>query len=70
MPLAMVLLAPADLLIWVVSVASLAFLALLGAIGAYVGGAAVWRATLRVSFWGALAMALTAGIGAVVGTAV
>jgi len=46
------------------------FLAMLGGIGAYAGGAVVWRATLRVTFWGALAMALTAGIGALVGTAV
>ncbi len=70
MPLAMVLVSPADLLPWTVSIASLLFLALLGAIGAYAGGATVWRATLRVTFWGALAMALTAGIGALVGTAV
>ncbi len=70
MPLSMVLLSPADLLPWTVSIASLLFLALLGAIGAYVGGAPIWRATLRVTFWGALAMALTAGIGALVGTAV
>ncbi|WP_343892215.1 VIT1/CCC1 transporter family protein, partial [Sphingomonas oligophenolica] len=45
-------------------------LALLGGIGARAGGAPVWKATLRVTFWGALAMALTAGIGSVVGTAV
>lgn len=70
MPLSMVLMSPADLLPWTVSIASLLFLALLGAIGAYVGGAPIWRATLRVTFWGALAMALTAGIGALVGTAV
>lgn len=70
MPLAMVLVSPADLLPWTVSIASLLFLALLGAIGAYAGGATVWRATLCVTFWGALAMALTAGIGALVGTAV
>ncbi|MBC7312330.1 MAG: VIT family protein, partial [Rhizobium sp.] len=49
---------------------SLLFLALLGAVGAKAGGANVWRATLRVTFWGAFAMALTAGIGAVVGTAI
>ena len=60
----------ANLLVWTVTIASLLFLALLGAIGAYAGGAVVWRATLRVTFWGALAMALTAGIGALVGTAV
>jgi len=70
MPLAMVVVSPADLLVWTVTIASLLFLALLGGIGAYAGGATVWRATLRVTFWGALAMALTAGIGALVGTAV
>lgn len=53
-----------------VPAASLLFLALLGAIGANVGGAPVARATLRVAFWGALAMAITAGIGKLVGTAV
>ena len=70
MPLAMVLVSPANLLAWTVTIASLLFLAFLGAIGAYAGGAVVWRATLRVTFWGALAMALTAGIGKLVGTAV
>jgi VIT1/CCC1 family predicted Fe2+/Mn2+ transporter len=53
-----------------VSLASLLFLAVLGAIGAKVGGAPAGRATLRVAFWGALAMAMTAGIGKLVGTAV
>jgi VIT1/CCC1 family predicted Fe2+/Mn2+ transporter len=70
MPLLMVVVAPTHLLVWVVSGASLAFLALLGAIGAQAGGANVLRATARVTFWGALAMALTAGIGAVFGTVV
>lgn len=70
MPLAMVVIAPLALLVPVVSVASLAFLALLGAIGARAGGADMLKATVRVTFWGALAMALTAGIGALVGTAV
>ena len=70
MPLAMVLLVPAASLIWAVSAASLLFLALLGAIGAKAGGANVMKATLRVTFWGAFARALTAGIGALVGTAV
>jgi len=68
MPLLMVVVAPTYLLVWVVSGASLAFLALLGAIGARAGGAHVLRATARVTFWGALAMALTAGIGALFGT--
>ena len=70
MPLAMVILMPRSLLVAGVSIASLLFLALLGAVGARAGGAKVMRATLRVTFWGALAMALTAGIGALFGTAV
>jgi VIT1/CCC1 family predicted Fe2+/Mn2+ transporter len=70
MPLAMVVLMPRSMLVVGVSVASLLFLALLGAIGARAGGANVMKATLRVTFWGALAMALTAGIGALFGTVV
>lgn len=70
MPLLMAVVAPANLLVPLVSVASLGFLALLGAIGAKAGGAVVWRATARVTFWGALAMALTAGIGRLFGTVV
>ena len=53
-----------------VSAASLLFLAMLGAIGAKAGGAPAGKATLRVAFWGALAMAITAGIGKLVGAAV
>jgi VIT1/CCC1 family predicted Fe2+/Mn2+ transporter len=70
MPLAMVFVSPTSMLIPAVSIASLLFLALLGAIGAKAGGANITKATLRVTFWGAFAMALTAGIGAIVGTAV
>jgi VIT1/CCC1 family predicted Fe2+/Mn2+ transporter len=70
LPLAIVIFAPASLLVLIEAGASLLFLALLGAIGARAGGAPVWTATLRVTFWGALAMALTAGIGNLVGTAV
>ena len=70
MPLLMVVLAPAEWLVVAVSVASLVFLALLGAIGARAGGADIWRATVRVTFWGALAMALSAGIGRLFGTVV
>lgn len=70
MPLLMVVVSPAGALVPLVSVASLGFLALLGAIGARAGGANVWRATARVTFWGALAMALTAGIGKLFGTVV
>jgi VIT1/CCC1 family predicted Fe2+/Mn2+ transporter len=67
LPLLMVLLLPPAMLAVGVSGASLLFLALLGAVGARAGGANVGRATLRVTFWGALAMALTAGIGALFG---
>lgn len=70
LPLLIVLLVPASLLTPVVAIASLAFLALLGAVGAKAGGASLWRASARVTFWGALAMALTAGIGRLVGAAV
>ncbi|MGC1747421.1 MAG: VIT family protein [Pseudolabrys sp.] len=70
MPLLMVVVSPSRVLVPIVSVASLGFLALLGAIGARAGGANVLRATARVTFWGALAMALTAGIGKLVGTVV
>lgn len=70
MPLLMVVVSPASLIAPLVSAASLGFLALLGAIGARAGGANVMRATIRVTFWGALAMALTAGIGKLFGTVV
>lgn len=70
MPLAMVLIAPTTWLVAIVSIASLLFLAVLGAVGAKAGGANALRASVRVTFWGALAMALTAGIGALVGTAI
>ncbi len=70
MPLLMVFVLPPAMLVIGVSAASLLFLALLGAIGARAGGANVIKATARVTFWGALAMGLTAGIGRLVGTAV
>lgn len=70
LPLGMVVLLPASLLVMGVAIASLLFLALLGAVGARAGGANMLRATVRVTFWGALAMALTAGIGAMFGTVV
>ncbi|MBD3773139.1 MAG: VIT family protein [Rhodobacteraceae bacterium] len=61
---------PSSWLVPAVSLASLCFLALLGAVGAKTGGANVWKATARVSFWGALAMGVTAAIGAALGTTV
>jgi VIT1/CCC1 family predicted Fe2+/Mn2+ transporter len=70
MPLLMVVVSPTDVLVPVVSAASLGFLALLGAIGAKAGGASILRATLRVTFWGALALGITAGIGKLFGTVV
>jgi VIT1/CCC1 family predicted Fe2+/Mn2+ transporter len=70
MPLLMAVVTPARALVPVVSAASLGFLALLGAVGARAGGAGKLRAMARVTFWGALAMALTAGIGKLFGTIV
>ena len=70
MPLLMVLVTPTRFLVAAVSVSSLIFLALLGALGASVGGANILKATARVTFWGAFAMALTAGVGALFGTVV
>lgn len=70
MPLAMVLISPIQSLIVVVSLASLIFLVLLGILAARVGGANVWKGAWRVGFWGALAMAITAGIGTIFGTVV
>ncbi|MEH6409442.1 MAG: VIT family protein [Hyphomonas sp.] len=67
LPLALVWIVPLGVLVPVEAAASLVFLALLGAVGAKAGGASIWRPTLRVTFWGALAMALTAGIGHLVG---
>ena len=68
LPLLMVVISPIGAIVPIVSAASLGFLALLGAIGARAGGANVLRATARVTLWGALAMAVTAGIGKVFGT--
>jgi VIT1/CCC1 family predicted Fe2+/Mn2+ transporter len=70
LPLTLVVISPIEMLIYIVSAASLAFLALLGAVGAKAGGANVFKATLRVTFWGAAAMALTAGVGWMFGTVV
>ncbi len=67
LPLLVVLLVPSAALMWAVSASSLLFLALLGSLAARVGGAVVITATVRVTFWGALAMALTAGVGALFG---
>jgi len=68
MPLMATAMAPAAGLIPIVSITSLLFLALLGGLAARAGGAGVTIGATRVTFWGAMAMALTAGIGALVGT--
>jgi VIT1/CCC1 family predicted Fe2+/Mn2+ transporter len=70
LPLVTALLVPQTWLIAGVSASALAFLAILGALGAWVGGAPVLRATSRVVFWGAFALALTAGIGRLFGAVV
>jgi VIT1/CCC1 family predicted Fe2+/Mn2+ transporter len=69
-PLILVLVSPATWLLPAVSFGSLVFLGILGMIGAKAGGAGILKPTVRVMFWGAFAMALTAGIGALVGKAV
>ena len=68
LPLAVTAWAPAQSLMAWVSITSLFFLALLGAVAARAGGAGVLAGAWRVTFWGALAMALTAGVGALFGT--
>lgn len=67
LPLVVAWVVPAKLLILLVAVFSLAFLALLGGIAARAGGASIIIGTIRVTFWGALAMALTAGVGRIFG---
>jgi VIT1/CCC1 family predicted Fe2+/Mn2+ transporter len=64
MPLIVTAIAPEESLIPIVSGTSLLFLAFLGGLAARAGGAGVTLGTIRVTFWGALAMAVTAGIGA------
>jgi VIT1/CCC1 family predicted Fe2+/Mn2+ transporter len=68
MPLLVTAMAPMAGLIPLVSGTSLVFLALLGGLAAYAGGAGVTMGAIRVTFWGALAMALTAGVGSLFGT--
>lgn len=68
MPLVVTAIAPHAGLVPLVSGTSLLFLALLGALAARAGGAGMVLGALRVTFWGALAMALTAGVGALFGT--
>ena len=68
LPLLVTLVGPAPALIPLVAGTALLFLALLGGTAAHAGGASVKLGATRVTFWGALAMALTAGVGALFGT--
>jgi VIT1/CCC1 family predicted Fe2+/Mn2+ transporter len=69
-PLLAVMLAPGSLLVAAVAIVSLGCLAGLGALGAVAGGAPIGRSLIRVTFWGFLAMALTAGVGRLFGTTI
>ena len=69
-PLLAVALTPTNLLVPAVAVVSLACLAILGVLGARAGKAPLLPSLLRVTFWGALAMAVTAGVGRLFGTTV
>ena len=70
LPLLVVAVSPSQFVIAGLSVTAIAFLALLGGVAARAGGASLWPSVLRVTFWGALAMAVTAGVGAWFGAVV
>lgn len=70
MPLVVSLLAPLPVIIPSISIATLVFLAVLGWLGAWAGGASPWKPMLRVTFWGALALLVTAVIGKLFGAVV
>ena len=67
LPLLVVALAPASALLWSVFLTSLLFLAVLGGLAARTGGSPVRVGVMRITFWGALAMAITAGVGMLFG---
>ena len=69
LPLLVVVLLPNKTIVLPVALMSLAFLALLGGLAAKVGGANCWVGTARVAFWGVLAMAVSAGVGSLLGVA-
>lgn len=70
LPLVLAAVLPLSMMVAGEAAGSILFLALLGAVGAITGGSRPWKPVARVVFWGALAMALTAGIGRLVGTSV
>ena len=67
LPIIALLISPLDIAVWTISGSSIMFLALLGGIGAVAGGSELTKAIVRVTFWGAIAMAVTAGIGKLFG---
>ncbi len=70
LPLLTVLVVPETSLVFLVAAISLIFLAALGVLAARTGGAPVMKSAIRVTFWGALALGLTAAVGALFGTVV
>lgn len=70
LPLLSAWLSPATYLVWVVGATSLLFLMVLGGLAAYTGGAGILKGVWRVTFWGVLAMAITAGVGLLFGAVV
>lgn len=70
LPLVIVLIVPLTDLIYSVTVSTLVFLAILGALGAKIGRANIMKATIRVTFWGAIALAITASVGLLFGAVV
>ena len=70
LPLILAAILPMSLIVIGEAAGSILFLGLLGAVGAVAGGASPWKPVMRVVLWGALAMALTAGIGRLVGATV
>lgn len=67
LPLLVVIISSAELLLYTVSVSALFFLAMLGYLGAKTGGANATKASIRVTFWGAIAMGITAIVGSMIG---
>ena len=70
LPLVVTWFTPFTVMIWAVAVSSLIFLAVLGAVAAKAGGAGMLKGSVRVLFWGAIAMAVTAGVGKLFGAVV
>ena len=70
LPLVVTWFTPFTVMIWAVAVSSLIFLAVLGAVAAKAGGAGMLKGSARVLFWGAIAMAVTAGVGKLFGAVV